>query len=242
MKSIVILDIETTGTGITTDRVVQLACKKITFDGAQPITKNILINPGISIPKQATEVHGITDENVAGLPSFGQYAKALFEFFKDCDYGGFNLIQFDIPMLAEEFARCGIEWPAAGAKYYDAFHVFREKQKRDLSAAVFFYLGVAHTDAHNAMGDVEATWEVIKAQMDWYDDIKDFEEYAKFCENPNALDLAGKIVLDETGMAVFSFGKHEGKSVKANKKYAEWMLSADFSKNTKNIIRSLLLK
>jgi len=242
MKPIITLDTETTGTDVAIDRVIQLACMKVSFDGTATVTKNILINPGIPIPKQATEIHGITDEKVAGLPGFSQYAKALFEFLKDSDYAGFNLIQFDVPILSEEFARCGIEWPLPGTKYYDAFHVFREKQKRDLAAALFFYCGVAHSEAHDAMGDVKATWEVIKAQMDWYDDIRDFPEYAKFCENPKALDLAGKIVLNDEGIAVFSFGKNEGLSVKGNRRYAEWMLTANFSTNTKNIIRTLLSK
>lgn len=240
-KPIIFLDLETTGTDIVTDRIIQLAALK-TVDSIELAgeEKTVLINPGISIPKEATECHSITDEMVKDKPSFNQYAKSLFEFLNGSDYAGFNIIQFDVPMLSEEFARCSLEWPAKDATFYDAFHVFREKEKRDLTSAVKFYCNETHDGAHDALADVHAARKVMIAQTKIYLDIDTLEKYAAFCTNPNALDLDGKIVLNDNGHAVYGFGKDKGKLVKYNPSFGKWMLSQSFSSNTKNVVRSLI--
>lgn len=238
-KPIIFLDIETTGTDVVNDRIVQLAILK-SVDLVSDEEKNVLINPGKPIPKEATEVHGISDDMVKDQPLFSNYAKSLFEFIKDCDYAGFNIIQFDVPLLSEEFARVGIEWPHRDAVFYDAFHVFREKEKRDLSGAVKFYCNEEHTEAHDALSDIKATKKVMEAQMKVYADVEDYEKYGAFCKNSNALDLAGKIVLNEAGEAVFSFGKHKGKSVRLNPGFGRWMLKESFPTNTKKVVESLI--
>jgi DNA polymerase-3 subunit epsilon len=240
MNPIVFFDLETTGTDVVNDRIVQLAAVKVTGLNGEEEEKNVLINPGKPISKEASEVHGITDEMVKDKPKFAQYAKALFSFLEGCDLGGFNIIQFDIPILAEEFARCGIDWPAKGTKFYDAFHVFREKEKRDLSSAVKFYCNESHDDAHDALADVRATIKVFNSQCFLYPDLGTVEEYAAFCVIPGAIDLAGKIVLNEKGEAVYNLGKDKGKSVKQNPGFGQWMLNQSFSTNTKSVVRSLI--
>ena len=240
-KPLIFIDIESTGVDVVNDRIVQLAALKVTGGIEQPgEEKNVLIYPGIVIPKEAIECHGITNEMVIDKPRFSQYAKGLFDFLKDSNYAGFNIIQFDIPLLSEEFARCGIDWPAKDALFFDAFHVFREKEKRDLSSAVKFYCNQDHTEAHDAVSDCRATRNVLLAQIERYPDLDSEDKYAEFCKNPNALDLAGKIVLNDNGHAVYNFGKDKGKVIKYNPSFGKWMLNNSFPTNTKNIIRSLI--
>ena len=241
MKPIIFFDLETTGTDIVNDRIVQFAAiKTIENTLVYDATKNVLINPGKPIPKEASDVHGITDEAVKDKPKFAQYAKGLFEFISGCDYGGYNIIHFDVPLLSEEFARCGIDWPAKDAQYFDACHVFREKEKRDLSGAMRFYCNESHEDAHDALADVKASIQVLRAQAERYEDLNSPDKYAAFCVIPGALDLAGNIVLNEKGEAVYNFGKDKGKSVRLNPGFGQWMLNQSFSTNTKNIVRSLI--
>lgn len=241
-RPIICIDTETTGVDICHDRIVQLCASKIESPGATPITKTILINPGIPIPATATEIHGITDEMVKDCGQFKQYARGIFEFFLGCDFAGFNIIGFDVPMIAEEFARCGITWPFSDTGYYDAMHVFKSKERRDLATAVLFYTGKEHAEAHDAQGDVTATWEVIEGQMKMYEDLHTFDEYAAFCHNPKALDLAGKIELNDNGEAIYTFGKNKGERVVDQRGFAEWMLKNSFSTNTKNVVKALLNK
>lgn len=240
-KPLIFIDVETTGTDVVLDKIVQLAALKVIGGIGEPgEEKKVLINPGIPIPAGATEVHGITDEMVSDKPKFSQISKGLFAFLNDCNYAGFNIIQFDVPLLSEEFARCGIEWPAKDALFFDAFHVFREKEKRDLTGAMKFYCNQEHAEAHDAMADVKATQCVMLAQIALYEDLNSEDSYSAFCKIPNALDLAGKIVLNEQGHAVYNFGKDKGKCVKENPGFGRWMLSNSFSTNTKNIVRSLI--
>lgn len=200
----------------------------------------MLINPGRPILPSAVEIHHITEEMVADKPKFCDISRELFSFIDGCDYAGHNIIQFDVPMLSEEFGRCGIVWPSADARFLDTLHVFREKEKRDLAGAMRFYLGLSHEDAHDALADVKATKMVLVAQMEKYADLGGVDSYCAFCSNPNALDLAGKIVLNESGEAVYSFGKDKGKSVKKFPGFGQWMLNQSFSANTKNLVRSLI--
>lgn len=240
MKPIIFFDVESSGVDVVKDRIIQLAALKVNAITDTGEEKQVLINPGIAIPKEATECHGITDDMVKDKPKFSQYAKSLFDFFNGSDYAGFNIIGFDVPILSEEFARCGIEWPAKDTLFFDAFHVFREKEKRDLTNAVKFYCNCDHTEAHNAMADVKATRLVMLAQMTCYEDLNPVDKYADFCKIPNALDLAGKIVLNDNGHAVYNFGKDKGKVIKHNPGFGKWMLGQSFSTNTKNVIRAII--
>lgn len=243
MKPIVFFDLETTGVEITKDKAIQLAAIKVNPETFEEIgePKNILFNPGIPIPAAASEVHGIFDHHVTLQPPFKAYAKAIAEYLDGCDYGGFNIKQFDVPLLAEEFAACGITWPAPDAKYLDALHVFREKEKRDLGSAVMFYCNEVHKDAHDALGDVRGTIAVVKGQMARYSDLSTLAAFGAFCENPNALDLAGKVLLNEQGVAIYGFGKDKGKTIKENPGYAQWMISkGGFATNTVNVLKGIL--
>lgn len=240
-RPIIFFDLETTGPDIVADRAVQFAAVKLTGDlSLSGEERNMLINPEKPILASAVEIHHITDQMVTGKPTFCEVSGELFSFLDGCDYAGYNIIHFDVPMLSEEFARCGMVWPSPDARFLDALHVFREKEKRDLAGAMRFYLGLGHEGAHDALADVKATKMVLVAQMAKYRDISSVDSYCTFCSNPNALDMAGKIVLNDKGEAVYSFGKDKGKSVKQFPGFGQWMLNQSFSSNTKNIVRSLI--
>lgn len=239
-KPIIFIDCESTGTDVVTDRIIQLAIIKVDSLTDVGEEKNILINPGMEIPKESTAVHGITTEMVKDKPKFNQYAVSIHNYLSGCDFAGFNIIQFDVPMLAEEFARVGLDWPSKDSAFFDAFHVFREKEKRDLTSALKFYCKEDHVDAHDALGDCRATKKIIIAQLSRYEDLNTEDKYAAFCKNPNALDLAGKIVLNDQGEAVYNFGKDKGRSVKSFPDFGRWMLKQSFATNTKNIVRSII--
>lgn len=241
MKPIVFFDEETTGTDVCKDRIVQLATLKIFHSlNDEGERKNILINPGIPIPPEATAVHGITDEMVKDSPPFAMYAKGIAAYLSGCDLAGYNIVRFDVPLLAEEFERCGITWPEPGTKYFDACNIFKGKEERTLGAAVQFYCNRAHGEAHDALGDVLATRDVMVAQMRKYEDLADYEAYNKFCTNPKAVDLAGKIELNDAGEPCFAFGKNKGKPVKSDGGYVSWMLGGDFPSSTKKILRQIM--
>lgn len=235
-------DLETTGTDTVTDRIVQIAAWKLdkNLSEAFPI-KAMLINPGRPIPPEATAVHKITDEMVKDAPTFPQIAKAFHEFLSDCNLAGFNILNFDVPLLSEEFARCNIIWPAEGTVFLDAYKIFALKEKRDLAGAAKFYLNASHEDAHDAGADVVMTRDVLVAQLLKYnEDFPDLESVHKFCVG-NMVDIAGKLIRldDEAGTIVYNFGKDKGKGVKANPGFANWMLNQSFPTETKQIIRKI---
>lgn len=246
MKPIVIFDLETTGTEVEASKIVELACLKVSHD-LQPLAdqtvKRILINPGIPIPPEAIEVHKITDDMVKDAGVFGRYAKAIYDYFAGCDVAGFNSNRFDVPLLAEEFARVGINWPEPDTNFIDVYQIFAYKEPRDLSGAVKFYLNREHETAHSAEGDILATAAVLAAQIGRYPELAGMgaKEIHQFCQGEQQwVDLAGKIVLNKDGVAVYAFGKDKGKSVKGNPGFAQWMLKQSFPTNTKNVIRSIL--
>lgn len=246
-KSVVVIDVETTGTDVCNDRIVQIAARKL-IHGLQLINyepiKVHLINPGVPIPSQATEIHKITDDMVKDAPSFAQIAKSLHAYLDNCDLAGFNILSFDVPMISEEFARCGIVWPADDTNYFDSYRIFADKERRDLSAASQFYLNTPHENAHEAAADVNKTVEVLKAQLVKYNDLSEMSpgQLSKYCVGERSVDLAGKIVLNDEGIPVYSFGKHKGTPVIAEPGFANWMLKESFPTNTKNVIRILLGK
>lgn len=245
MKHIVFFDLETTGTDTAKDRIVEISAMKLTPDLSTIIDSKVyLINPGIPIPKEASDVHGITDEKVAGKPPFAAFAKGLVGYLHGCDLGGYNIADFDIPLLAEELARAGVSWrPAADCRVIDAYKIFVDREPRTLTAAFKFYTGEDLQGAHAAEVDNVATVKVLKGQMARYDDLKEFNPdqlHAITIGKTKRVDLAGKIVLNDHGTPCFSFGKSKGKPVSQDKSFAEWMLKADFTSDTKAIIRQLL--
>lgn len=242
-RPIVFFDLETTGTNVTEDRIVEISIVKLNPDGTS-VEKTRRINPGIPIPAKSTAIHHITDEMVACEPTFRQIAGSLLKFFEGCDIGGFNSNKFDIPLLIEEFQRAGIKFEIAGRHLVDVQNIFHKMEQRTLVAAYKFYCGKNLEEAHSANADTKATVEVLQAQLDRYPELKnDIEFLADFSGVSNAVDLQGMIRYDENRVPVFNFGKHRGKPVKEvlmrDRSYYQWIMTRDFAKNTKDVITAL---
>lgn len=244
---IVFFDLETTGVNVTHDRIVEISFLKVYPNGKEEI-KSRRINPEMPIPPQATAIHGITDEDVKDCPTFKQIAKSLADQLEGCDLAGFNSSRFDVPLLAEEFLRAGVEFDVSRRKFIDVQIIFHKKEQRTLEAAYDFYCHKKLENAHSAEADTRATYEVLKAQLDRYPDLKNdmaalSQEYSSFNNN---VDFAGRIVLDEKGVEVFNFGKHRGKAVsevfRDEPSYYDWMMNGDFPLNTKQVLTKIRLK
>jgi len=235
-------DLETTGLNITTSRIVSLAVMKIMPDG-DVITKSRLVNPLVPIPPETTDIHGIKDEDVADAPPFKQIAKSLHEFMSGCDLGGYNMKNYDLPLISEEFARCGLSFPAFDQKLVDAGVIFKIMEQRTLTAAYKFFCGKDLEDAHDAEADTNATYEVFEAQVKRYGEEigTTIDEIHNFTDD-GRVDLANKIVRNENGEYVFNFGKSKGKRVIDDVGFAEWMLGKDFTYNTKVAVNYALEK
>lgn len=240
-RPLIFLDLETTGTDILKDRVVQIAVLKRLPDGSEE-SRTRLINPTIPIPKAATVVHGISDEDVAGQPRFNEIARSFYDFLTGSDIAGYNSNNFDVPFLVEEFARAGIEWPDPETRLIDVCTIFKRKEERTLSAAYMFYCNRTLEDAHNAEADVKATQEVFDHQLERYEDIGSLsvEGLHEFCNRDGIVDFARKLKRTPDGKVVFNFGQHRGKPVSEHPDYVSWMLESDFPQNTKTILRKLL--
>ncbi len=242
-RPIVFFDLETTGINITHDRIVEISMIKIMPDG-EKIIKTRKINPQMPIPAEATAVHGITDEDVKDCPTFAQVAKSLEQFIQGCDFGGFNSNRFDVPVIAEEFIRAGVDVDFKKRHFVDVQTIFHKKEQRTLVAAYKFYCDKELTDAHSAEADTLATYEVLLAQIEKYDDIgSSVEELAAFSTMNRNVDLAGRIVLNDKDVEVFSFGKHKGRSVEEvfnqDPSYYSWMMNGDFALHTKKTITEI---
>lgn len=244
---LVFFDLETTGINITHDRIVEISFLKVHPNGKEEI-KSRRINPGIPIPPQATDIHGITDEDVKDCPSFKQVARSLADQLEGCDLAGFNSSRFDVPMLAEEFLRAGVDFDMSKRKFVDVQIIFHKKEQRTLEAAYTFYCNKQLENAHSAEADTFATYEVLKSQLDRYPDLtNDIEmlskEYSSFNNN---VDFAGRIIFNEEGIEVFNFGKHKGKPVlevlKNEPGYYSWMMDGDFPLNTKQALTKIRLR
>ncbi len=240
-RPIVFFDIESTGTDVATDRIISIALIK-QDEHNQRTTMEVLVNPGVPIKPEASATNGFTDEKVRNLEPFKVCAAKVQAFVAGCDIGGYNLRNFDVPLLWEEFHRCGINWELAGVAIVDVANIFRKKEERTLTAAVKFYLGREMENAHDAMADIEATADVLVGQMIHYRDLDklDMQELAAYSAMDDRVDLAGKIVKDASGEAVYNFGKDKGKSVRVNPGFGRWMLDKDFSENTKQVVRKLI--
>lgn len=252
-KPLLTFDLETTGTDVASDRIVSIATKKIFPDGTVE-DKYRLVNPIVDIPQEAIDVHGITNDMVKGEPKFVQIAKSIYKYMTDCDFIGFNAINFDLPLLAEEFGRYGIEFPLPDQRLIDVGSLFKLIERRTLSSAYQFYCGKELVDAHNAQADVDATYESLLGMIDMYDwNNHSVEELAKLSRSKwnneelvedQRIDLQGKLVRDNEGNAVLNFGKHKGKKLSHPdaESFVKWMLDKDFTMNTKIAIKRELKK
>jgi len=205
------------------------------------------VNPGMPIPAKSTAIHGITDDDVKNAPTFKEIAKNLALFLEGSDLAGFNAIKFDIPVIAEEFLRVNIDFNFLKRKYVDVQVIFHKKEQRTLSAAYQFYCSKALENAHSSKADTQATFEVLKAQLDRYQDLEnDIEKLAVFSSFNSNVDFAGRIIYDENGIEIFNFGKHKGKPVltvfKEEPSYYSWMMNGDFPLYTKKILTEIKLR
>ena len=194
-KPIVFFDLEATGINVMRDRIVEICVIKIE-PGDKRTVKTRLINPGIPIPAEATAIHGISNEDIKNEPSFKQVSKSFFEFLEGCDLSGYNLLRFDIPMLTEEFKRCGLTFSTKDCKVIDVQRIFHKREPRDLSAAVKFYCNRNHEDAHGSEPDAQATIDVLEGQLEKYTDLpRTVDELDEYCNphNPNFIDRDGKL-------------------------------------------------
>jgi DNA polymerase-3 subunit epsilon len=245
-KPLVILDLETTGVSIASDRIVEISAMKL-MPGGEKEWLTMRLNPGIPISPEATRIHGITDADVANEPHFKDVAKRLASFLEGCDLAGFNSMKFDIPILCEEFLRVNVDFNPARHRYVDVQVIFHKKEQRTLSAAYKFYCDRELENAHSAQADAAATYEILKAQLDRYPDLEnDIEKLSSFSAFNNNADLAGRIVFNEQGIEIFNFGKHKGKPVvqvfKEEPSYYSWMMNGDFPLNTKQVITAIKLR
>ena len=245
-RPIAFIDLETTGINVSSDRLVEISVLKINPNGTEEwmISR---INPEMPIPPKSTAIHGITDEDVADSPKFREIAKNLAAFLEGTDLAGFNAIKFDIPVLAEEFLRVNIDFNFLKRKYIDVQVIFHRKEQRTLSAAYKFYCEKELENAHSSKADTQATYEVLKAQLDRYSDLEnDVEKLADFSSYNNLVDFAGRIVYDEKGVEVFNFGKHKGKPVtdvlREEPSYYSWIMNGDFPLYTKKILTEIKLR
>lgn len=243
---VVFFDLETTGTDINKDRIVEICYLKVWPNGNQE-EKHMRINPEMHIPEEASKVHGIYDEDVKNCPKFKEEAKNIAKVFEGADIAGFNSNRFDVPLLAEEFLRADVDIDLARHRFIDVQVIFHKKEQRTLSAAYQFYCGKNLEDAHTALADTRATYEVLKAQLDKYpdlqNDIKFLSDYSSFTKN---VDFAGRMVYDDNGAEVFNFGKYKGQLVKdvlaKDPGYYSWILNSDFTLNTKAALTRILLR
>lgn len=235
-KPIAFIDLETTGTNLGTDRIIEIAIVKILPDGTKSVKRKI-VNPGIPIPSSSSDIHGFTDEMVKDAPTFKQVAQELKQMLDGCDLGGYNSNRFDIPMLVEEFLRAGVEFDLRGRRMLDVQKIFHQMEQRTLSAAYKFYCDKQLVDAHSAEADASATYEILLAQLERYPALgQTVESVLKTIGEETIVDLARRFVM-ENGVEVFNFGKFKGRPVsdvlKSEPQYYDWMMKGDFPQHTK---------
>ena len=242
---IVFFDLETTGINVAHDRIVEICYLKVCPNGNET-ARTMRINPGMHIPEASTAIHGIHDEDVADCPTFNMVAKEVARDFEGCDIAGFNSNRFDVPMLAEEFLRAGVDIDLTRHKLIDVQVIFHKMEQRTLSAAYKFYCGRNLEDAHSAEGDTRATYEVLMAQLDRYPELQNntkfLSEFSSFTDN---VDFAGRIVYDKNHIEVFNFGKYKDIPVvqvlQKDPSYYRWMKDGDFTLNTKQVLTRIKL-
>jgi len=245
-RPLVIFDLETTGININRDRIVEISMLKVFPNGTEEL-RTYRINPQISIPKEASAVHGIYDEDVVDKPSFNQLAPELNSFLEICDFGGFNSNKFDFPLLVEEFYRADIEFEINNRKFIDVQRIFHKMEPRNLTAAYKFYCDKSLENAHSAESDTIATWQVLQAQIKRYEQLpNDIKGLHEMSGQGNNVDLAGRFVFNNENIPVFNFGKHKGRPVSdvltREPSYYNWMMDGDFPLQTKRVLTELRLK
>ena len=245
-KPLCTFDLETTGTNVGKDRIVEICILKVNPDASRE-TKTWLVNPEMPIPPATTEIHGISDEDVKDAPTFREIAPKIMEMIKGCDLAGFNSNRFDVPLLAEELLRAEIDFDLANHRLVDAQTIYHKKEPRNLGAAYQFYCKKELVNAHSAEADVLATFEVLDAQVGHYDDIpNDIAGLSEFSYHNKFADLAGFIGFDQEGVEIFTFGKYKGQKVKEvfqkDLGYYGWIQNADFPLYTKKVLTLIQLK
>ena len=244
---IVFFDLETTGTSINVDRIVEICYLKVHPNGNEE-AKTLRINPEMHIPEGASAVHGIYDADVVDCPTFKEVARTIANDIEGCDLAGFNSNRFDIPLLAEEFLRAGVDIDLNKRKFVDVQTIFHKMEQRTLSAAYKFYCDKSLENAHTAEADTMATYEILKAQLDRYpDDLQnDIDFLSKYSSFTNNVDFAGRMIYNEEGKEVINFGKYKGKLVeevlKTDPGYYSWIMNGDFPLNTKKILTEIKLR
>ena len=249
-KPLAIFDLEATGLVISKDRIVEIAILKVSPDGTEERFKS-LVNPLMEIPEEVIKIHGITNEKVKDAPTFEDLADRIVAFIGDADLAGYNSNKFDIPLLAEEFLRVGHDIDLATKKFVDVQNIFHKMEQRTLVAAYQFYCQKELINAHEAMSDVDATWEVLKSQLDKYTDLKKdigfLSEFSK-AGNFTLVDFAGRLGLNENNECVYNFGKHKGKTIQevhlVEPGYYSWFISpaTDFPLYTKKKLKEEMEK
>lgn len=254
-KPIAFFDLESTGLDVSKDSIIEICILKVNPDQTEetltsrikpidPLTKQVR-----PMSKEASEITGITDADLANCPTFKEIAEKLIKFLDNCDLGGFNSNKFDIPLLVEEFLRAGINFDMASRKCIDVQVIYHKMEQRNLTAAYKFYCNKDLKDAHSALGDTAATYEVLKSQLDMY--AGTIENNVEFLSNYSAhnkiVDYAGRMIYNEKGEAIFNFGKHKGKTVidvltKLDRGYYDWIMKNDFTLDTKQKLTEIKLK
>ncbi|GHA78334.1 3'-5' exonuclease [Pontibacter akesuensis] len=257
-RPLVFFDLETTGTDIGKDRIVEISCLKV-MPGGEEILKTRRINPTVPIPLESSLIHKIYDEDVKDCPTFKEVAREFSKFLEGCDLGGYNLLRFDIPLLAEEFLRCDIDFDIENRHIVDACRIFHQMEKRTLSAAYKFYCNKSLENAHSAEADTIATYHILMVQLDQYQETpfetkeglteypvqNDMAALHKFTVDKTA-DLSGRIVYNPAGQEVFNFGKYKNVSVEEvlqkEPSYYDWMMKSEFPLYTKKILTRIRLR
>jgi DNA polymerase-3 subunit epsilon len=242
-KPIVFFDLETTGINIGTDRIVEISILKV-FPNGNKESKTWLVNPEMQIPKESSDIHGITNERVVTEPTFKELASEVSALISGCDLAGFNSNRFDIPLLAEELMRAGIDFDMQDRKAVDVQVIFHKKEQRTLSAGYQFYCGKELEGAHGAEADTNATYEILLAQLEKYEDIgTTVADLSTFSSHGKRADFAGFILCNDKDQEVFSFGKYKNRTVesvfKENPGYHNWIQNADFPLYTKKVLRAI---
>lgn len=255
-RPLAFFDLETTGTNISADRIVEISILKILADGREEV-KTLKINPEMPIPLESSLIHGIYDKDVADAPTFKSVAQELADFYGDADLAGYNSNKFDIPLLMEEFLRAGVDFSLDERHFVDVQNIFHQMEQRTLKAAYKFYCDQSLENAHSAEADVRATYEVLKSQLEKYEGVEyqdkagnkstpvvnDVPALHKFTNLSRPVDFAGRLVYNDRDEEVFNFGKHKGKTVEAvfesEPSYYSWMMQGDFPLYTKRCLEKI---
>ncbi|MFZ4100862.1 MAG: exonuclease domain-containing protein [Sphingobacterium thalpophilum] len=255
-RPLAFFDLETTGVNVASDRIVEISILKAMPDGSEDV-KTLRINPGMPIPLESSLIHGIYDEDIRNERTFKQAGEELARFLDDCDLAGYNSNRFDIPVLMEEFLRAGIDFDIENRHFVDVQNIFHQMEQRTLKAAYQFYCGKDIENAHSAEADIKATYEVLKAQIERYENQNwedkkgivsqpvqnNIEALHAFTNLNKPVDFAARMVYNEDGVEVINFGKHKGRPVEdvfqSEPSYYNWMLNGDFPLYTKRCLEKI---